>query len=260
MDEQPLSSPLKQTVMENIKLLFLTCLALLSTCTFAGTTIETSKPEFQFTALEAVQTSWEHALLRYNINDMSTGEVLDIPTFLLNYEVKDNEGKMVSNGSGLYISIADMKLASQEDYTIEVSAMINGEKVSRSVCKKASPKKLQINLNSPNHKSNNETMSYNATRPKYSEPAIAENIKIEGTCNTANYEEVTVCSGPTCETYKINAYDKTSLQTLQKALQQLAKTGKGSEEPMASTKSNTTKANADKINTTTVTTATATAE
>ena len=224
--------------MENIKLLILACIALISTCTFAGNTLETAKPEFQFTALEVVPTSWDHAMLRYNINDMSTGEVLDIPTFLLNYEVKDNTGKTVSNGSGLYISIADAKLASQEDYTIIVSTTVNGTKISRSVCKKASPKRLQISINSGLAHGAKEALSYNVTRPKYSNPAESENIKTSGNYSTTNYEEVTVCNGAaTCETYKVNAYDKASLQILQKAIQNLAKRGKHNEPTTALAKS-----------------------
>ena len=207
--------------MRKITFILIAILTIGAPSAFAGTS---AKQAYQFTSLEAIQTSWDYAVLRYNINDLNTGESLEIPSFLLNYEVKNNVGKTISTGSGLYISINDNKLASMETYSIIISATINGEKISRTVCKKASPKKLEINMNSNN-------LSYNVTRPNYQDNSLSENIQI---ASENVFADVSVCSCSACETYKINPYDKGSLKALQIVMQQMSKEGKQIQLPIAS--------------------------
>jgi hypothetical protein len=198
---------------------------------FAGAP-ENTKPQFQFTTFDVTQNSWDYALLHYNINDLATGEALEIPSFLINYEVKDKTGATVSKGSGLYVRIADTRLGSQEDYTLVVSTTINGQKISRSVCKKASPKQLAVKVNANGTDLDDITgnLSYSLTRTKFSNPTQAENIQID-------LSDVSVaialdnCSS--CATYKIDAgpnhaklADQAGYKNLQKDIKKMTKDGK----------------------------------
>lgn len=167
---------------------------------FAGNGPE--KNSFQFTAVNLTQNSWDYAYLHFNINDQNTGDALEIPSFLINYEIKDHTGNVVAKGSGLYMNIMDAQLGSEEDYTIVISTMINGQKVSHSVCKKASPKKLamKIDINGSNLEATalaGNDIKYSVTRPKFSNRGETENVQI-----TPSDVELNIALNNT--TYKIN--------------------------------------------------------
>jgi len=172
-------------VMKNTTLFFIGLLIIgLSTETFAGNpTTEKAKAQFQFSTTDLTQNSWDYSLLNYKVTDTKTGESINIPTFLINYEVKDKTGNVVSMGTGKYLSLMDTKLGSEEDYTVEISTMINGEKVSQAIERKASPKKLamKVDVNGANLESGalaKDELAYSVTRPKFNHPDQAENIQL----------------------------------------------------------------------------------
>ena len=217
--------------MTKITTLFIALLVLSLQNVFAGSTTENNSAQFQFTRVELTQNSWDYAMLQFNVNDLATGENLDIPSFLINYEIKDNTGSVVSKGSGLYMNVMDAKMGSQEDYTIVVYTMINGQKVSQSLCKKASPKKLsmKVAVNGSNIESGalaNDQLTYSFTRPKYSNPNENENVLIDAADVSLNIALANT-------TYKIDASAnhtkvaaQISFQNLTKELAKLTKDGK----------------------------------
>ena len=82
--------------MKKITTLFIALLVLSLQNTFAGSTSEINSAQFQFTTVALTQNSWDYAMLRFNVNDLTTGENLEIPSFLINYEIKDKAGLVVS--------------------------------------------------------------------------------------------------------------------------------------------------------------------
>ena len=153
--------------------------------TFAAPNPENkAKAQFQFTTVDLTQNSWDYAFMHFNVNDLNTGESLDIPSFLIQYEVKDKTGTLVASGNGLYMNVMDNKLGSEEDYTIVVSTHINGQVVSKSICKKASPKKFAMKVDAAALESGSlaaNDVNYSFTRPKYSNHAVEENVQIAPT-------------------------------------------------------------------------------
>ena len=215
-------------------ILFICLFAFVSQNTFAGGVAEKSKAQFQFTALDLTQNSWDYAFLNFNVNDLSTGESLPIPSFLINYEVKDKAGNVVSIGTGLYMNIMDAKLGSEEDYTVVVSTMINGQKVSQSVCKKASPKKFAMKVNADGASLESAGLAgsdlwYTFTRPKFRNQNESENIQISPS-------DVSINIALNNTTYKIQAganhpqlADQANYQNLKSDLKKLTQDGKSAE-------------------------------
>lgn len=142
----------------------------------------TSNHHFEFGKLEANQNSWDYVHLRYGINDATTGESIDLPTSMLSYEVKDKSGNSLAIGTGTYVQVADSKLGSEEDYTIKVFATVNGEVISQTVCRKASPKTANIKLETKPTSFNQDlaksSFSYSFTRPKFDKPNEQEMLLI----------------------------------------------------------------------------------
>lgn len=212
--------------MKKNTLLFIALIGLGSLTAFAGNTTENNKAQFQFTAVNLTQNSWDYTCLNYNVNDLNTGESLEIPSFLINYEVKDKAGNVVSNGSGLYMNVMDSKLGSEEDYTIVVSTMINGQKVSQSICRKASPKKFAMKVTADDL--DKGTVAYTITRPKFNNRSQTENIQISPS-------DVTLNIALNNTTYKIEAGKNSNLnaqdsyQALKNNLKDLTKDGKNVE-------------------------------
>ncbi len=216
--------------MKKITQIFIALLVLGFQTSYAGSTSENNKAQFQFTTMGLTQNSWDYALLRYNVNDLATGESLEIPSFLISYQIKDKAGNIVASGSGLYMNVMDNKLGSEEDYTIVVSTMVNGQKISQSICKKASPKKLsmKIDANGKDLELANG-LAYTVTRPKFNNPNENENIQISPS-------DVSVNIALNNNTYKIDAganhpnlTDQASYQNLKNDLKQLTAEGKNVE-------------------------------
>lgn len=220
--------------MKKIIQLLVTLLAFGTMTAFAGSTPENNtnnKTQFQFTTLNLTQNSWDYAFLNYNVTDASTGEALSIPSFLINYEVKDKAGNTVAQGSGLYMNVMDSRLGSEEDYTIVISTMINGQKVSRSVCKKASPKKfaMKVDASGADLQSGalaSNDLNYTVTRPKFGNRSENESLQIDPS-------DISVNIALNNNTYRIEAgpnhpkvTEQASYQALTADLKQMTKDGK----------------------------------
>ncbi|MCW3126236.1 MAG: hypothetical protein JWO03_1894 [Bacteroidetes bacterium] len=169
--------------MKNLTLAFAS-LMLLSGSAFAGGTDVKASSQFQFVDLQATQNSWDYSYMHYNVKDQTTGDVIEVPSFLIKYEVKDNSGKIVASGKGAYVNVGDTKLGSEENYTINLSTMINGQQVSQSIDKKASPKRVAVKLESKGDAMANEALAnynfeYTFTRPKFNNPEVAEKIQLD---------------------------------------------------------------------------------
>jgi hypothetical protein len=160
--------------MNKIKHLLTSFLVISSLYTFAGAS--ESNVQFQFTNISINQDNWDFAFLQYNVNDLNTGEAIELPSYLINYEIKDKTGDVLSKGSGIYMNIADSKMGSEEEYTIVVSTVINGQKVTHTICKKASPKKFSMKVKAGDLDNNN--LAYTFTRPKFKNPGQTENIRL----------------------------------------------------------------------------------
>ena len=178
--------------MKKITSALIACFVLAATLTFAGET--ENNVQFQFANIDLAQNSWDHASLHCGINDLNSGQVFEIPVSLINYEVKDRSGNTVSRGIGSYVNIMDSKLGSEEEYTIVVSTLINGQKISHTLCKKASPKKFAMKLN-PSDLDHNH-LAYTFTRPKFNNPNETENVP-----TAASDVQVNIMLNNTC--YKI---------------------------------------------------------
>jgi hypothetical protein len=135
-----------------------------------------NKAQFQFANISLTENSWDYASLQYNINDVNTGEGFAIPSYMIGYEVKDKSGSVLAKGQGTHISTMDSKLGSEEEYTIVISTLVNGEKLTHTICRKASPKKFTMKVN-PTDLDNNH-LQYTFSRPKFNNRNETENIRI----------------------------------------------------------------------------------
>jgi hypothetical protein len=212
---------------------FIALLVLSFQTSFAGNGPELNQSQFKFTTVDLTQNSWDYAYLHYNVNDLNTGETLEIPSFLINYEVKDKAGAVVSKGSGLYMNVMDAKLGSEEDYTISIYTMINGQKVSQCITKKASPKKLAMKVDVAKSVETgalaSDDIAYSFTRPKFSNRSESENLNISPS-------DVYVNIALNDKEYKIEAganhpkiSEQASYQALQNDLKTMTADGKNAE-------------------------------
>jgi hypothetical protein len=167
-------------------ILFLSALLVVTLTTFAGGAVEQSKSQFQFVNIEATQNSWDYSYMHYNVKDQTTGDIIEVPSFLIKYEVKDKSGNIVATGKGAYVAVADNKLGSQEDYTISLSTMVNGQKVSESIERKASPKSVAIKLGSAGGDLASASFEYTFTRPKFNNPDAVEKIQLDPSAITVD--------------------------------------------------------------------------
>ncbi len=157
---------------------------------------EPSKPsKFQFVNVDATQNSWDYSYMHYNVKDEATGDIIEVPSFLIKYEVKDKAGKTVATGKGAYVNTADTKLGSEENYTIHLSTMINGQQVSQDIEKTASPKKVSVQIDA-NH-GDAVAVNYTFSRPKFNSPDVQEKIEVDPTAVTV---DVAVASCAGCNT------------------------------------------------------------
>ena len=181
--------------------LCLAALLMISGYTFAGGNVEQTKSQFQFVNIEATQNSWDYSYMHYNVKDQTTGDIIEVPSFLIKYEVKDKSGNIVASGKGAYVAVADIKLGSEEDYTISLSTMVNGQKVSESIDRKASPKTVAIKLGNPGGDLASANFEYTFTRPKFNNPEVAEKIQLDPTAITM---DVAVANCTSCANANFN--------------------------------------------------------
>lgn len=182
--------------------------------------IEPSKPsKFQFVNVDATQNSWDYSYMHYNVKDEATGDIIEVPSFLIKYEVKDKAGKTVATGKGAYVSTADTKLGSEENYTIHLSTMINGQEVSQNVEKTASPKKVSVKIDA-NH-GDAVALDYSFSRPKFNDPGVQEKIQVDPTAVTVDVAVASCAGCNTGNTIRINGPE--DVKNLSKAIKSMTK-------------------------------------
>jgi hypothetical protein len=64
----------------------------------------------------------------------------ELSSNLINYDVKNSEGTVISSGYGTNVFVDSKKLASEEEYSIIVYAIVNGNAISQTVTRKAPTK------------------------------------------------------------------------------------------------------------------------
>jgi hypothetical protein len=217
-----------------MKKLTITLAALLmitAQATFAGGDVEKNKSQFQFVNIDATQNSWDYSYLRYNVKDQSTGDVIEVPSFLIKYEVKDKGGNIVASGKGAYINVGDNKLGSEEDYTINLSTMVNGQKVCQSIERKASPKKVAVKLANKGDELAPEALAnynfeYTFTRPKFNNPEVSEKVQMDPSAITVDVAVANCvgCSNANLKNIQLNG--PSDYKELEKTIKSMTKNNK----------------------------------
>jgi hypothetical protein len=112
-----------------MKLHKLMAAAAMIACTyFAGA----SSSDYQITNVECIQINADHIRLVCKMSNKT-----ELSASLINYDVKDSEGHVISSGNGTTVFVDSKKLASEEEYTIIIYAIVNGNAVSQIVTRKA---------------------------------------------------------------------------------------------------------------------------
>ena len=190
---------------------------------FAGTdTADQNKSKLRFAKLEATETSWDFTSLIFDITDAG-GHSLDVKPTQITYIVTDKSGNDISAGKGIFVSINDTKMESEEDYTITITATIKKEKISKTIYRKASPKKIVL-------KQYGNSFAYKLMRSKYSSREDYENLNV----NTQSMSvDVAFANCKDCATFKVgdNAShtrltDADSYQSFEKTMATLTQKGK----------------------------------
>jgi hypothetical protein len=68
------------------------------------------------------------------------GAQSELNASLINYDVKNSEGEVINSGYGTTVYVDNSKLQSQEEYTVVVYAVVNGNVVSQTVNRHAPAK------------------------------------------------------------------------------------------------------------------------
>jgi hypothetical protein len=88
--------------------------------------------DFQLASVECTQINADHVQITCKMSDKT-----ELSSDLINYDVKNSEGTVISSGYGTNVFVDNKKLQSEEEYTIVVYAIVNGNAVSQSVARKA---------------------------------------------------------------------------------------------------------------------------
>jgi hypothetical protein len=94
-----------------------------------------SSSDFQLSSVECTQINADHILLTCKMSDKT-----ELSSDLVNYDVKNSEGVVISSGYGTTVFVDSKKLTSEEEYSIIVYAIVNGTAVSQTVTRKAPAK------------------------------------------------------------------------------------------------------------------------
>lgn len=97
--------------------------------------VSASSSDFQLSSVECTQVNADHVLLTCKMSDKT-----ELSSNLINYDVKNSEGNVIASGYGTDVFVDSKKLASEEEYTIVVYAIVNGNAVSQTVTRKAAAK------------------------------------------------------------------------------------------------------------------------
>ena len=116
-------------------------LALSCACLSMAHAVVPTGSAYQFAAVECTSESPGHIHISCKVNEETTGNKVELPTDLINYDVRNKDGQILSSGHGNSALVDESKLQSEEEYTINVYALVNGDIVSQTVSMKASAKK-----------------------------------------------------------------------------------------------------------------------
>ncbi len=91
--------------------------------------------DYQLSTIECTQINADHIRLSCKMSDKS-----ELSASLINYDVKNSEGNVISSGNGNTVYVDNSKLASDEEYSIVIYAIVNGNAVSQTVTRHAPTK------------------------------------------------------------------------------------------------------------------------
>ena len=87
-------------------------------------------------AVECTQINADHLKLTCKLSNAATGDQSELNGSLINYDVKNSEGKVIASGYGNTVTLDNTKLAADEEYSIIVYALVNGVVESQTITRK----------------------------------------------------------------------------------------------------------------------------
>jgi hypothetical protein len=124
--------------MKLTKLVIITALAV--STHFANATGSSSAPsDNQISNIECTQINPDHLRITCKMSN-SDGNQSELNASLINYDVKNSAGNVISSGYGTTVYVDNAKLESQEEYSVVIYALVNGSVVSQSVTRHAPAK------------------------------------------------------------------------------------------------------------------------
>ena len=92
---------------------------------------------YQFSNIECTQAGSDYVHIACKVSDAATGDEAELPTTLINYDVKDKSGNILSSGFGSSVYIDESKMDANTEYSINVYALVNGTVISQTVNRKS---------------------------------------------------------------------------------------------------------------------------
>ena len=113
-------------------------LAALSVCTlFANAS--GSNSDYFLSNISCSDINADHVHLTCTLSN-STGDQSELSASLINYDVKNSAGKIIATGYGNTVYVDKTKLASEEEYSIVIYALVNGSVISQTLTHRAPAK------------------------------------------------------------------------------------------------------------------------
>lgn len=124
-----------------MKLTKLMIIAALAVSThFANASGSASAPsDNQLSTVECTEINPDHLHITCKLSN-SSGDQSELSATLINYDVKNSEGKVISSGYGTTVYVDNSKLSTQEEYSVVIYALVNGSVVSQTVTRHAPAK------------------------------------------------------------------------------------------------------------------------
>ena len=120
------------------KTIFASALALSTLFANAAGTAGTPTSDYQLGNIECTQINPDHVHLSCKLSNSATGDQSELSASLINYDVKNSEGKVIASGYGTTVFVDSTKLTADEEYSIIVYAIVNGNVVSQTISRKTS--------------------------------------------------------------------------------------------------------------------------
>jgi hypothetical protein len=95
---------------------------------------------FAMGTVECTQLNADHLHISCKLSNSSTGDQSELNGSLINYDVKNKDGKVISSGYGNVVYLDTTKLAADEEYSIVVYAVVNGVVESQTITRKVGDK------------------------------------------------------------------------------------------------------------------------